>query len=205
VILPVERVTIASVVEGHGEVKALPRLLYRVAHEVSVWSLYVTPPLRVNRGKLVAPGGVERAVMAMSLRTSGAGGVLVVLDADDNCPAHLGPELAARAQGARPDVRVAVVLAKREFEAWFLAAAGSLAGHHGLDAQLVAPDNAEEIRGAKEWLSAHRSDGHPYKPTIDQAGLVSVLDLRQARANSPSFGKFLRETEALLRTDPVIS
>ena len=84
-------------------------------------------------------------------------------------------------------MKVAVVLAKREFEAWFLAAAGSLAGHHGLDAELVAPEHPEDIRGAKEWLSARRTDGHPYKPTIDQACLASILDVRQAQANSPSF------------------
>jgi hypothetical protein len=89
--------------------------------------------MRVNRGRIVASNGLESAVKAMALRVSPtAGGVLVLIDADDDCPAHLGPALLARAREARSDVPVSVVLANREFEAWFLAAAPSLAGNCGL-------------------------------------------------------------------------
>lgn len=49
-----EPVTIACVVEGHGEVPGLPKLLYRIAHEFSIWDLRVPPPFRRPRGSLVA-------------------------------------------------------------------------------------------------------------------------------------------------------
>ena len=103
---------------------------------------------------------------AAALRVDTAGGVLVLLDADDDCPAALGPALLERARAARSDVPISVVLANREFEAWFIAAAESLAGTHGFPADLTAPADPEKIRGAKEWLGQRKTDGRPYKPTV---------------------------------------
>ena len=191
-------VTIASVVEGHGEVPGLPKLLYRIAHQFSIWDLRVPLPFRIPRGSLVGPGGIERAVDAQARRVDAAGGVLVLLDADDDCPADLGPSLLARARSARSDKLVSVVLPKREFEAWFLAAAASLGGQCGLPEDLVAPEDPEAIRDAKGWLTRQRIDGVPYKPTVDQATLGSAFDIEQARKAAPSFDKFCREIEKLL-------
>lgn len=191
-------VTIASIVEGHGEVSALPKLLYRLAREFPMVDLSTPkPPWRRTRGSLLAPNGIEREVESNSW-VGPSGGILVLLDADDDCPAELAPALLNRAQSARPDRRVSVVLAKREFEAWFLASAQSLAGRFGFPADMEAPADPEGVRGAKEWLSRHRPKGHPYKETVDQAALASAFDIGQAREHSPSFGKFCRELEALL-------
>jgi hypothetical protein len=121
-----------------------------------------------------------------------------VLDADDDCPAELGPQLLDRAREARPDKRVAVVLANREFEAWYLAAAPSLAGQHGFRDPFPRPDNPERPRDCKGLLTRARTAGHPYKETVDQAALASTFDLTMARAHSPSFDKFCREVAALL-------
>ena len=163
--------------------------------------LEIPEPFKRSRGSLLAAGGIERAVSAMAQRISGpGGGVLVLLDADKDCPAQLGPALARRGQQARPDKRVSVVLAKVEFEAWFLAAASSLAGHHGFRGDLTPPPNPESIRDAKKWLSHHRPDGPKYSPTADQATLASTIDIKQAREGSPSFDKFYREVESLLRS-----
>ena len=145
----------------------------------------------------MAAGGIEREVESNSW-VGPSGGVLVLLDADDDCPAQLAPALLNRAQSARPDRRVSVVLAKREFEAWFLASAQSLAGNFGFLADMEAPADPEGVRGAKEWLSRHRPRGNPYKETVDQAVLTSAFDIGRARKHSPSFDKFCREIEALL-------
>lgn len=190
-------VTIASIVEGEGEVKALPKLLYRLAREHSVHGLRVPEPMRVPRGRLVAEGEIERAVSAAAGRATKPGGVLVVIDADDDCPAQLGPQLLTRARAARSDLAVSVVLANREFESWFLAAAASLAGQHGFPEDLSGPVDPERIRGAKEWLSRNRRSGRPYKPTVDQALLSSSFDMKQARSHAPSFDKFCRDVETL--------
>jgi hypothetical protein len=189
-----QTVTIASIVEGHGDKYALPRLLHRLAADLGSGVLRTPEPWRLNRGGLVASGGIERAVVSVASRIGVAGGVLAVLDADDDCPAKLAPSLLARARSARPDVKVSVVLAMREFEAWFLAAAPSLAGRHGLAGNLEAPVDPEGIRDAKGWLTRHRQDGHPYKPTIDQANLASTFDMKQARGKSPSFNKFAEKS-----------
>jgi hypothetical protein len=191
-------ITIASVVEGHGEVDALPKLLYRVAAELGVPLLTPKPPMRVPRSKLVAPQGIENAVNAKASEVTGAGGILVLADADDDCPAELGPELLTRAQKARQDKRVAVVLAKHEFEAWFLAAAPSLGGRHGFPENLLPPGDPEVPRDCKGWLSRARAAGHSYKETVDQAPLASAFDMTRARDTSPSFDKFYRDVAWLL-------
>lgn len=195
-------VTIASVVEGEGEVAALPVLLRRIAQQHGLWDLEVPRPHRMARSKIVRPGGIEAAVDAVAHRVRGPGGVLVLLDADDDLPCVLGPELVDRARRTRSDLHVGVVAARSEFESWFLAAAASLAGCRDLADPLVAPEHPESIRGAKEWLS-QRMGGHSYKPTVDQAALAQRFDLELARAGSPSFDKLWRDVTRLLgRTEP---
>jgi hypothetical protein len=189
---------IAAIVEGQGEVAAVPVLLARLLDEIAPTQHVGIPrPYRVARGTLLAPGGIERVVAAVSEQGGPRTGVLVLLDADDDCPADLGPRLVARARAARADRPVSVVLAKREFEAWFLAAAPSLRGRRGLPADLVPPPDAEQPRDCKGWLSKQRTDGRGYKPTADQAALAAVLDLHAARTNSPSFDKLWRDVERL--------
>jgi hypothetical protein len=191
-----DEVTIACIVEGHGDARAVPVLLRRIADELSVWRRSFPPPQRVNKSELVRPGVLENTVQAAAHRVPGAGGILVLLDADDDLPCELGPQLRERARIARPDKNVAVVLANKEFEAWFLASAASLAGHRNLPPRLEPPSDPETIRGAKQRLS--RMTGQPYKETVDQAALASIFDMKTARQNSPSFDKFRREVERLL-------
>jgi hypothetical protein len=131
----------------------------------------------------------------------GTGGVLVVLDSDDDCPAQAGPNLLTRAAAVRVGLPIAVVLAKHEFESWFIAAAESIAGQLGLPADLQSPNDPESIRGAKEWLTGKMLGSRSYSPTLDQPALASRFDLGVAlRANS--FEKFHRETTRLLLTVP---
>jgi Domain of unknown function (DUF4276) len=190
------RPTIASVVEGDGEVRALPVLVRRIAYEFQDWDIDVPTPFRIPRSRLVKPDHLVTAVSVAAERVSGAGGVLVLLDADDDCPAKLGPSLLSTAQGARSDKVVTLVLPNREFEAWFLAAAESLAGKRGLSEGLRPPADPDTIRGAKEWLSAHCD--HPYKETVDQAALAHEMDLQTARDRSRSFRKLWHEIARLL-------
>jgi hypothetical protein len=98
---------------------------------------------------------------------------------------------------------LAVVLAKREYETWFLAAAESLRGKRGLPGDLEPPPTPEDIRGAKEWLRKRTPPGRKYSPTANQAALTQLLDFEQARQRSPSFDKCWRElTQLLIRLNP---
>ena len=189
---------IAPIVEGHGEVEAVPILLRRIAEAVRPAApVDVLSPIRIDRSKIVKPPELERAV-DLAARRAGAGGrILILLDADDDCPAHLAAELLQRARAARTDRVVRVVLAKTEYEAWFLAAARSIAGQHDIAADAVAPPDPEAVRGAKEWLASRMPPGRKYRPTLHQAALTHRFDMAAARA-APSFDKLWRDVTALL-------
>jgi hypothetical protein len=159
-------------------------------------ALDILKPIRQPRDRLVKAGELERAVELAALNVRPAGGVIVLLDSDDDCPAILGPELLKRAQLAALGLPVFVILPQREFEAWFLAAAESLRGQRGLPAGLEPPQNPEGVRGAKEWLR-NRTHEHAYSPTIDQPALAAIMDLNQARA-AASFDKCYRDLKALM-------
>jgi len=196
------RATIVAIVEGQGEEAAVPVLLRRMAAEIApdLW-LDVPRPIRVSRGALLTQGGPERYVETAAVSGGPGAGVLVLLDADDDCPADLGPRLLTRVEKARSDRPGSVVLANKEFEAWFLAAAPSLSGCRGLAKDLVSPDDAEARRDCKGWLSACRTDGRSYKPAADQAALAQVFDMGLARERSPSFDKLWRDVTRLLTAE----
>jgi hypothetical protein len=193
------RVSIACIVEGDGEVMAVPILLNRVVREIDPeLSIQIPPPpIRVSRSKCIKAGELERSVELAARKIDGAGAILILLDADDDCPATLAPALLQRAKAQRSDLPISVVLAKREFEAWFLAAAPSLRGQQGLSANLEAPSDPEAIRGAKEWLRNHMDGSRKYSETVDQPVLTRHFDLSAAR-QAPSFDKLVRDVERLL-------
>ena len=189
-------------VEGHGDVEAVPILVQRIAQQtVPPVVVQVSAPLRTPKSRLVKPDELERAVEFAARRVAGTGGVLVVVDSDDDCPAEVGPNLLARAAKVRIGFPVAVVLAKCEFETWFIAAAESLAGRIGLPADLQPPHNPETIRGAKEWLTERMHGSRSYSPTLDQPVLAQHFDLDSA-LRSDSFAKLRREVERLLNEAP---
>jgi hypothetical protein len=190
---------VACVVEGHGDVEALPVLVRRVASAIHR-PVHVLPPIRVKRQRVVKENELERAVDLASRKCGPGGRVLIVLDADEDCPATLAPSLLKRARSARSDREVRVVLARREFEAWFVAAAESLAGARGLRATLEPPLHPEEIRSPKAWLSEAMISERSYREVLDQPALAGVMDLQQAR-RAPSFDKFWRDVESLLEID----
>jgi Domain of unknown function (DUF4276) len=184
---------IASIVEGDGEVEALPIVIRRILSESDPALVSdLRRPIRLPRSKLLKPGELEKAVELAARTIGGAGAVLVVLDSEGEPPCQLGPMLLKRAQQARRDLPVGVVLAHREWEAWYLAAMRSLAGRRGLRADSASPLDPESTQGAKEWLRKNMSEGRTYSPAVDQPAFAGVFDLVSAR-RAPSFAKLCRE------------
>ena len=191
-------VKIGCIVEGHGDVVAVPLLIHRIAAELHPDLVIETPrPIRVHRNQVVQADKLERRVELAAQRIGGQGAIFIILDADDACPAQLGPELLNRVSQTRSDLPIAVVLAKYEFEAWFLASAESLRGQRGLRDNIQPPNEPEAIRGAKEWLT-HRMEGsRTYSETHDQPALAALFDIEQAR-QADSFDKCYRDIVRLL-------
>jgi hypothetical protein len=185
---------IGLIVEGHGETSAVPILIRRIFEERRPdLTVQIPPPLRLSRGKIIKPSELSRAVELMARKAGEGAPLLIVIDADDDCPAELGPQLLAHARSARADRELGVVVAQREFEAWYLASASSLRGKSGLPDDLVSPPNHEQIRDAKGWLDQRMPSG--YSPTLDQPKFAALISFEQARAN----GSFLRFERLLLR------
>lgn len=191
--------TIVAIVEGPGEVDAIPILIRRIAAAALPSAApHVPRPIRVKRDRFLKEHELERYVDLAARQSGPDGGVLIVLDADDDCPPELAATILRRATRARSDRPIKVVLARREYEAWFLAAATSIAGRRGLPGDITAPNEAESIRDAKGWLTSRMPPGRAYKETRDQPALTSLFDLATARRGAPSFDKMWRTVTQLL-------
>ena len=186
----------AVVVEGHGEIQAVPVLLRRIAAELG-HGVHVPRPVRIRRNRVSRAGELERAVELASRDAGEAGSVLVLLDADQDCPVDLAAALASRARAVRPERPIRVVIARTEFESWFLAAAESIGGRRSIVVPETTPTNPEAVRDAKGVLSSWMPGNRSYRPSRDQAALAAVFDLRAARS-APSFDKLWRDVESLL-------
>ena len=185
---------IASIVEGHGEVAALPVLLRRLAE----WRLPqdypdVQVPIRIRRDRFLNRDDEFRRYLHLAAAKCGdQGWILMLLDADDDCPATRGEEILQRARACVPNRAVSVVLANREYEAWFIAAAESLDGYRGLAIKPEDASDPETRRDAKGWIKA-RMPGGSYGETTDQPAFTAHMDLGEAFARSRSFRKLCSE------------
>ncbi len=208
------RYVIVPIVEGHGEVHAVPILLQRWLssrryHNVGV---DLAGPVRASgKGALtvIHDGenelGVEHYIEIALLRRPDA--VLVLLDADEECPMVLGRELLERASTVVPhSFPVGVVVAKREFEAWFLAAFASSRFRDQLTKlgfalnrrSLSRGTRVEEIADCKKII-ANFIGVKKYEETIHQTQLTGILPFTRAMTRrSRSFRKLLQELDSLL-------
>jgi hypothetical protein len=187
---------IIPIVEGHGEVAAVPLLLRRIAQRLDVNDIQVGKPIRCQRHKLVKQGELERTIELAVLKGGTEGRVLVLIDAEDDCPAQLEPALLKRAKAARADISIDIVLAKREFEAWFLGSLESLRDEYGAPPGGGLRREPEDIPGAKEHLSDLL--GIPYSEVVDQPAMAALFDMDAARESCPSFAKCWRAVRDLL-------
>lgn len=193
---------IVPIVEGDGEVRAVPNLLNRLLQSHQRYDLQIAPPKNAHgKGNLTCARGIER-FLELAYREPGCAGVVVLLDADDECPLELARALASRARQARfPTV---FVVPCPMYETWFLACAEALGGRDldgrpGLQGNLSAPAEVETVSGPKNWLSNQMPAGRSYKETEDQLSLTRLLDIQQASARSRSFQRLMHAVEELLQ------
>ena len=85
-------IAVAAIVEGAGEVAALPILLRRInAWRTPDAHLQALPPIRVHRDRFLnRDDEFHRHLLLAAAKCGEKGWILVLLDADDDCPAELG-------------------------------------------------------------------------------------------------------------------
>lgn len=209
------RLVIVPIVEGYGEVRAVPILIQRWLRHRNYdrnVEVDVRGPVRASGvGALKVPHdqskelGIEHYIEIASFRKPDV--ILVILDADEDCPKTLGLSLLARARESVPQgYPIGIVVANREYEAWFLAAFPSLrfrsslrdSGFQLTRQSLPRGMHVESIADCKRVV-ANLLGINKYEPNIHQPRLTALLPfaptvIRRAR----SFRKLLKELHSLL-------
>jgi hypothetical protein len=205
---------IVPIVEGHGEVAAVSILIqrwlrFRRFRNVAV---HVDGPVRAAGQRAIKVPhdgenglGVEHYVEIALLRRPDA--ILVLLDADTECPKTLGPSLLVRARALVPaDYPIGVVIAKSEYEAWFLAAFPSARFRQGLrdrgftlsQRSLPTHLDVEAVANCKGYI-AKLVSLKKYEETVLQKALTDILPFTKGMPlRSRSFRKLLKELDWLL-------
>jgi hypothetical protein len=192
---------LVCIVEGKGEVAAIPNLCMRILRQYLGGSVWIVDrdPIRHPRGKLVDEAtksphrpchadGLHRAVL-LARQTRRADAVLVLCDSDNDCPATWGPDAARIVKALVPGD---AVMALREYETWLLL--------NFTDEQLSnAGARAPELkRGAKEVLKKLVPG---YLPTTHQLNETRRIDIALVRKRSDSFDKLVRVLAVLSGTN----
>jgi hypothetical protein len=200
---------IVSIVEGHGEQAAVPILIRRIGEQLGV-SIDGYKTIRTKRGLFPRSSAERERQMRIARDDAGPNGaILVILDSDGEPPcAHarhgaaaclIGDDLLVTIRPIAAGLPVAVVMAEREFEAWFVAAAESLVVEGVLQSGSRSPREPEQLQDPKGWLASRMLGRRVYNPVADQKRLAARFDIGMARANSPSFDAAYREIERLIR------
>lgn len=188
--------SVIAIVEGHGEVAALPALLRRLIE----WrkpskAASALGPIKVQKDRFLNRDTEFNRFLQLAASKCGADGwILILLDADDACPKEMGVQILKRAQECVPHRRISVVLANREYEAWFIAAARSLSGKRGFTFSGDAFVEAERPLDAKGWVKARMSSGN-YGETTDQPAFTALMNLDEVHERSRVFRKLCDEWE----------
>lgn len=189
---------IQPIVEGHGEVEAVPVLLRRLRDEAGAFDLQVGGPIRRSRSQLTREEPVHQAI-ELARRQPHCDSILILLDGDEDCPRELAPRIQHWAEAAARGIPCAVVMAHREYEAWFLAAVESLRGYRGIRPDAAPPLDPEASRGAKEALEGLMAADTSYHETADQPAMTARFDMATAYRRSRSFRRMTSAFGSLLR------
>lgn len=181
---------VAAIVEGHGDVESLPTLLRLFAP-----SLRIPTPVRVPKSKMLNAdtgpansdeiGKYSRIALA-NIRRDEKALLLLLLDADSDCPATVGPSLLeAMRHTAGHACECYAAFAVREFESWIVG------GHPDIDVQ--SPESAGSPKNRLADIN-----GGKYKESVDQPKFTSKINVQRLQERSPSFRRLfdrIREFE----------
>lgn len=186
---------IIPIVEGPGDIEAVPALLTRILQDEGHWQWYIGRAHKAHNLDTLK-NGLEY-FLRNAAKQKNCAAILILLDLDDGCPKEEAEKLAKEIKALNLAQPVAIVFAYREYEAWFLASLPTIAGHHNLPSDVVYQGDPESKRDAKGWLK-QRMVGRRYNPTTHQKKFTSLIDLELAYENSRSFQRLYHAIEQLL-------
>ena len=188
---------VVPIVEGHGDVAAVPVLLRRLVDVAKAWNeVRIDVPIRCKRSQLVKEVELKKRVRLASRRKD-CGAILIIFDSDDDCPVELAAQVREWAVG-EVDAMCEVVLAKREYEAWFLAAVESLRTHTSVMSDARSHPDPEAPRGAKDKLEAMMRIS--YSETTHQPAFSAIFCMAAAYARCRSFRKLISSFGSLMES-----
>lgn len=182
---------IQPIVEGDGEVAALPVLLRRLIAVANAYPLDVNYPIRRPRTDRVREDGIRRAVRVARLQP-GRAAILILFDGDDDCPRDIAPQVQAWGRVEAAPLPCYVVMPNREFEAWFLATIESIRGTRGIRHDATSHVDPESPRGAAEELRGRMTPNRRYSKPVDQPALTAVFNMAEAHRRCRSFRRLVR-------------
>jgi len=181
-------VNIQPIVEGHGEVEAVPVLLRRLRDLAQAHPIEVNPPIRRHRSDFFDETALRKAVR-LARKQENCDAILLLFDGDGDhdCPLEQVPEILGWAQEEAAGKPCFAVMAYREYEAWFLASIESLRGRRGIRQDAQSHPQPEAPQGAKGQLEDRMEEGRSYHETADQPALTALFDMEPAYRQCRSF------------------
>jgi hypothetical protein len=192
---------ILPIVEGAGDLQAVPELVRRVTSDLGRYDVTVLrPQLRGDLPKVRA--GFSNFLEVALLEEAS---ILWVMDYDCEDCRNVDLDLAklnAMAHAAARGRKVRFALMVQEFETLFLSDHETTKKvFPDIPVDLRFPTKPEGIRDAKGWISNARPRGLAYKPTQHQQRLAAQVDLERLRSRSPSFVRFEAAIRDLILDD----
>ena len=190
-----------TIVEGDGDLKAVPILIRRLLQEVHErFDVQQLPAQKRGEWPRVRRD-FERFYLSARLERAP---ILWVLDFDcDQCvdPSVERTWLQTEARRIDPTGTVDVVFMVKEFESIFLWDEACLRrAFPELQGDISLPENPESVRDAKGWISRTLPKGRSYKPTTDQARMTATIELDRLRSASPSMRRLEKSLLRLIQS-----
>lgn len=180
------------IVEGPGDVAAVPRLLRSIAydHEVYDFNCCPNPITGQNLPKLSVNGVIEKFT-GYALSRDDGDSVLICVDTDGQCPKTAAEDFVRRLNSTYITKKVGVCFFHCEFESLFITCLDAIATAHGecgwhMDGW-TEDVQSETIKGAKGYLTRCMKKGRAYKEIRDQVRFTAALDSNRLRQRSRAF------------------
>jgi hypothetical protein len=185
---------IQPIVEGPGDIEAVPLLIRRICYELGCsFDAIVAPPMKVQRGKMVQEESIRQYVRIASL-TPGCNLILLFTDTDDDCAKEISELLHPWIRREGIGVPCEIIAIPREYECWFIAAAESLRGVRGIRGIATSHHDPESVRNPKKLLSEWMAGTTAYHETAD---LTQRVDLEAVRTKCRSFRRLVQKIQAI--------